>query len=133
MFANVVEGLKYQSSHEWAKETGDTVTVGVSDFAQAQLGDIVYVELPEVGSEVKQNEQFGVVESVKAASDVFSPISGEVTEVNSQLVDDPSTVNQDPFEAGWFMKVKPSSTSELDSLMDSTAYKKKCEEEDADH
>jgi glycine cleavage system H protein len=128
LFAKVVDGLKYNESHEWAKVDGGTATVGLSDFAQEELGDIVYVELPEVGSEVKHKEQFGVVESVKAASDVYSPVSGEVTEVNSALTDDPSTVNSSPFDDGWLMKVKVSDTSELDSLLDAKAYEAKCEE-----
>ncbi|KAL3159795.1 hypothetical protein ABBQ38_010200 [Trebouxia sp. C0009 RCD-2024] len=125
-FASVSKDVVYQDSHEWAKVDGETATVGISDFAQAELGDIVYVELPEVGSEVKQGEQFGVVESVKAASDINSPVSGEVTEVNSSLTDESSKVNQEPYSGGWMMKVKLSDKGELKNLMDPAQYEDHC-------
>ncbi|CAL8469436.1 g8977 [Coccomyxa elongata] len=127
-FATVEEGLKYAKSHEWAKIEGDTATIGISDFAQSELGDIVYVELPEVGSEVTKGENFGVVESVKAASDVYSPLSGEVVDTNQALSEDPSQVNTAPFHDGWMIKVKLTNPSEADSLLDSTAYGKQCED-----
>lgn len=119
--SSVVDGLKYAKSHEWAKNEGGVATVGITDFAQSELGDVVYVELPEVGSEVAAGETYGVVESVKAASDVYSPVSGEVVEVNEALVDDPSKVNTDAFGGGWMMKVKV--TGEGAGLMDAAAYK----------
>ena len=104
--STVIEGLKYMASHEWAKVDGDTVTVGITDHAQAELGDVVYVELPEVGSEVSAKSTFGVVESVKAASDVYSPVSGEVVAVNEDLADSPGKVNEGAYTDGWMMKVK---------------------------
>lgn len=124
----VVDGLKYAESHEWCKLEGDSATIGITDFAQAELGDVVYVELPEVGTTIEAKETFGVVESVKAASDVYSPVSGEVVEINEALVDDPSKLNSEPFEGGWMMKIKVSDASEADALMDSDAYSKQCEE-----
>ena len=127
-YATVVDGLKYAESHEWAKVDGETATIGITDFAQSELGDVVYVELPEVGATVEAKETFGVVESVKAASDVYSPVTGEVVEVNDALVDDPSKLNSEPFEGGWMMKVKVSDASELDGLMDSAAYSASCDE-----
>eukprot|EP00854_Cymbomonas_tetramitiformis_P009335 gene9335-11062_t len=105
-------------------------TVGITDFAQSELGDVVYVDLPEVGATVSKKETFGVVESVKAASDVYSPVSGEVVAVNEELADNPALVNSSPFEDGWMMKVKLSEPSETDSLLDASAYKAHCE---ADH
>merc|ERR1719199_171000 len=120
--STVIEGLKYMQSHEWAKVDGDVATIGITDHAQAELGDVVYVELPEVGSTVTHKETFGVVESVKAASDVYSPVTGEVIEVNEALNDTPGTVNESPFESGWLMKVKVSDVPS--SLMDAAAYEK---------
>ncbi|GLI62918.1 glycine cleavage system protein H [Volvox africanus] len=126
-YSTVVQGYKYAKSHEWAKVHGDTATVGISDHAQSQLGDVVFVELPDVGKVVKQGETFGVVESVKAASDVYSPVSGEVVEVNQALVDKPGTVNTSPFEEGWIIKVKLSNKGELAALLDADAYAAECE------
>eukprot|EP01026_Neomeris_dumetosa_P070588 TRINITY_DN7060_c0_g1_i2.p2 TRINITY_DN7060_c0_g1~~TRINITY_DN7060_c0_g1_i2.p2 ORF type:complete len:164 (-),score=22.76 TRINITY_DN7060_c0_g1_i2:104-595(-) len=120
---------KYMTSHEWAAPSGDSAVVGISDFAQGELGEVVYVEQPAVGSTVTKGEQFGVVESVKAASDVYSPISGEVIEVNPKLGDEPGLVNSAPFTEGWIIKVKMSNKAELDSLMDVEAYKTHCESE----
>ena len=116
------ESVKYQDSHEWVREQGDVVVVGISDYAQDSLGDVVYVELPEVGAKKKKGEPFGVVESVKAASDVYMPVSGEIVEINSALEDDPSTVNEAPFETGWLIKIRPSDSSELDALMSAREY-----------
>lgn len=115
--------LKYLSSHEWARlEEDGTVTVGISDHAQESLGDVVYVECPEVGSVVTAGDQAGVVESVKAASDIYSPISGEVIAINDALDDTPETVNESPYDDGWFFKVKPDSIEELANALDGEAY-----------
>ena len=116
------KNVKYQESHEWARKEGDLVVVGISDYAQDSLGDVVYVELPEVGATKKKGDPFGVVESVKAASDVYMPVGGEIVEVNADLDDNPATVNESPFDAGWLMKVKPSDENELDSLMSADDY-----------
>ncbi len=116
------ESVRYQESHEWARKDGDVVVVGISDYAQDSLGDVVYVELPEVGTTHNKGDAFGVVESVKAASDVYLPVSGEVVEINSALEDEPSTVNEAPFGAGWLVRIKPSDASELDSLMSASEY-----------
>jgi len=115
--------LKYLPSHEWARlEADGTVTVGITDHAQEALGDVVFVEVPEVGSQVIANQEAGVVESVKAASDIYSPISGEVVAVNEALEDAPETVNASPYDDGWFFKVQPSNVDELDDALDSDAY-----------
>jgi len=114
--------LKYTEDHEWIKIDGDLATVGITTHAQDALGDVVFVDLPSVGSSFAQKEVAGVVESVKAAADVFMPISGEVTEVNEALRDDPSLANSDPLGAGWFFKVKLSDKSQLDALLDEAAY-----------
>lgn len=121
--------LKYLSTHEWARlEEDGTVTVGISDHAQESLGDVVYVEAPEVGSAVTAGDQAGVVESVKAASDIYSPVSGEVIAINDVLEDAPETVNSSPYDDGWFFKVKPSDIAELDDAMDSDAYQASIED-----
>lgn len=123
--------LKYLASHEWARVDEDgTVVVGISDHAQESLGDVVYVECPEVGGEVTAGEEAGVVESVKAASDIFSPVSGEVIEINEALEETPETVNASPYDDGWFFKVKPSDLSELDDALDADGYKEMVEEDD---
>jgi len=115
--------LKYLSSHEWARvEEDGTVTVGITDHAQASLGDVVYVESPEVGTEVTAGDQAGVVESVKAASDIYSPVSGEVIAINVQLEDEPETVNSSPYDDGWFFKVKPSDVAELEEALSAEDY-----------
>ena len=122
--------LKYLSSHEWARvEEDGTVTVGISDHAQESLGDVVYVESPEVGTEVSAGDQAGVVESVKAASDIYSPISGEVIAVNEELEGEPEVVNSSPYDDGWFFKVKPSDLAELADALDSEAYTAAIEDE----
>ena len=117
-----MSGLKYSKDHEWVRVDGDVGTVGISDYAQEQLGDVVYVELPEVGRTVAQNEEAAVVESVKAASEVYAPVSGEVVEANQALEDDPALVNGDPTGEGWFLKLRLSARDELDGLMDEAAY-----------
>lgn len=124
--SKVLDDRKYSDSHEWVKVDGDIATVGISDYAQHALGNIVYVDMPEEGDEVNQGEDFGAVESVKAASDLISPVSGEVVEINEELVDKPELINEDAFE-NWIIKVKISEPSELDKLMDASAYKKLCE------
>jgi len=126
---NFPEDLKYTRDHEWARVKGNRVTVGITDFAQDQLGDVVYVELPDVGDTVKKGEAFGVVESTKAVSDLFAPVSGKVVEVNDPLGDAPETINDDPFEEGWMIVVELASPSDLDDLMDAAAYEKFVEEE----
>ncbi|MCH5231846.1 MAG: glycine cleavage system protein GcvH [Muribaculaceae bacterium] len=124
--SKVLDDRKYADSHEWVKLEGDIATIGISDYAQHALGNIVYVDMPEVGDEVSQGEDFGAVESVKAASDLISPVSGEVVETNEELVDKPELINNDAF-GNWIIKVKITDPSELDNLMDAEAYKKLCE------
>ena len=121
--SKILEDLRYADSHEWVKLDGDIATVGITDYAQHALGNIVYVDMPEVGDEVNAGEEFGAVESVKAASDLISPVSGEVIEINEALEDEPELVNQDPY-ANWIMKVKVSDPSEIDNLLDAAAYAK---------
>jgi glycine cleavage system H protein len=113
---------KFTADHEWLKIDGDVATVGITDYAQQQLGDIVFVELPKVGRKAKKAEAVAVVESVKAASDVYAPLTGEIVEVNAALAAEPALVNSDPMKAAWFFKVKIADTSELDGLMDEAAY-----------
>ena len=120
---NVPDDRRYSKEHEWVVAHGDgTATVGVSDFAQQQLGDVVFVELPQVGAAVSQFGQMGEIESVKAVSDLFSPVSGEVVEVNKGAVDRPELVNSDPYDGGWLIKVRLSDAGELDNLMSAEAY-----------
>ncbi len=122
--------LKYLPSHEWARvEEDGTVTVGISDHAQESLGDVVYVETPEVGSNVSAGEEAGVVESVKAASDIYSPVSGEVIAVNESLEDAPEQVNSSPYDDGWFFRVKPDDLSALEDALDADGYQAMIEEE----
>jgi glycine cleavage system H protein len=125
----VPEDLRYTRDHEWAHVQGNRVTVGITDFAQEQLGDVVYVELPEVGESVKKGEAFGVVESTKAVSDLFAPVTGKVVEVNAPLADAPETVNEDPYEEGWMIVVEVADAKDLADLMDPAAYRKFVEEE----
>lgn len=113
---------KYSPEHEWVKITDSTATVGITDYAQEQLGDVVYVELPKVGAKVEQFKPFGVIESVKTASDLYAPISGEVVEVNEELADHPELVNESPYDRAWLIKVKPSDLSELAKLMTAEEY-----------
>jgi glycine cleavage system H protein len=119
--------VHYTQEHEWIRVEGDSATVGITDFAQGQLGDIVFVELPEAGRQVTKGGDAAVVESVKAASDVYAPVSGDVTEANQALTADPSLVNTDPEGEGWFFRLSLSNPSELDGLMDAEAYKTFCE------
>ena len=114
--------LKYTEEHEWIQVNGDIATVGITHHAQDALGDVVFVELPDVGKSFKPGDVAGVVESVKAAADVYMPVTGEITEVNEALRDDPSLANTDPLAAGWFFKVKLANPSEVDALLDETAY-----------
>ena len=113
---------KYTEEHEWVKLDGETAVVGITHFAQDQLGDVVYVELPKVGERIEMMKPFGVIESVKTASDLFAPVTGTVTEVNGALTDSPQSVNDAPYEAGWLIKVKPDNPSEIDSLMTAEQY-----------
>ncbi len=115
--------MKYTEEHEWLDQDGDIVTVGITSHAAEQLGDIVFVELPEVGAEVTKDDEIVVIESVKAASDILAPLDGEIVEVNEALADTPSKVNEDPEGDGWFFKIKPSDTSPMDDYMDEAAYK----------
>lgn len=126
--AKVIEGLFYSESHEYVKVEGDFAYVGITDYAQHALGNVVYVDMPEVNDEVEADEDFGAVESVKAASDLISPVSGTVVEVNEALEDKPELLNEDAFE-NWIMKVQLSDKSELDALMDATAYEELCNKE----
>ena len=116
------ENLKYTKEHEWVRLDGDVAVVGITAYAQEQLGDVVYVDLPAKGAALKQMETFGAVDSVKTASDLYSPLSGEVLEVNEALKAAPENVNQEPYGAGWMIKVKPSDVKELDSLLDAAGY-----------
>ena len=118
------EGLKYHPEHDWAKIDGESATFGITWFAQDQLGEVVFVELPEVGSSITAGQSYAEVESVKAVSDVIAPLTGEVTEVNEALSDSPESINDDPYEGGWIAKVKLSDPSEVESLLDVDAYKK---------
>lgn len=120
--SKIAEGLKYSESHEWVKVEGNIAVIGVSDFAQKEMGDITYVDMPEVDDAVEAGEEFGALESVKASSDLISPVSGTVIEVNGELEDAPEKVNEDAF-ASWIIKVEMSDASELDALMDAAAYK----------
>ncbi len=122
--------VKYAKTHEWVRvEEDGTVTVGISDHAQDALGDVVYVELPEMNDELAAGDEAGVVESVKAASDIYSPVTGTVIAINDDLEDSPEIVNESPFDHGWFYKLKPADTTELDALLDATAYQSLCDEE----
>ena len=120
--ANVPVDLKYTQEHEWAKKEGEHIRVGITAFAQAELGDVVFVELPKVHAKVSQRQAFGVVESVKAVSDLFAPISGQVVEVNGALAKTPEIVNQDPYGKGWMIVIKPSHHGEWDHLLTSVQY-----------
>jgi glycine cleavage system H protein len=123
--------LRYAESHEWARVEDDgTLTIGISDHAQEALGDVVYVELPEVDAEVEAKGEAGVVESVKAASDIYAPVSGKIIAVNTALEDAPETVNESPYDNGWFFKMQPNDLGELESLLDMNAYQQLCDSED---
>jgi glycine cleavage system H protein len=120
--SNVPAGLKYSKEHEWVKMDGNIATVGITDHAQSQLGDIVFVELPKVGATVTYMKAFGVVESVKAASDIFSPVSGKITAINDQLTKTPEAINKESYGAGWMVKIELSKPDELNQLLDDKAY-----------
>jgi glycine cleavage system H protein len=120
--ANFPSDLKYAKTHEWLKLDGDIATLGITDFAQGELSDIVYVEITAVGKTIKRDEPIGTIEAVKAVSDLYSPVSGQVTEANEALKDSPATVNKDPYGAGWIAKIKITDPAELANLLDSTAY-----------
>jgi glycine cleavage system H protein len=115
--------LKYSEEHEWVLVEGDVATIGISDFAQDSMGDVVFVELPEVGDNIDSGQACGVVESVKAVSDIYSPVSGEIVEVNEELPDSPESINTSPYDAGWITKIKLTDATELDGLMDADAYR----------
>ncbi len=126
--------LLYAATHEWVSSDGDQITVGITDYAQHALGDVVFVELPELGRTLEQGEAFGAVESVKAASDVYAPVGGEVIEVNQALEDAPETVNSDPYAAGWMIKLRARDfEGERGALMDAAAYEKHAAEEESSH
>jgi glycine cleavage system H protein len=122
MSFDVPDDRRYLESHEWATTGGDTVRIGVSDFAQDELGDVVFVELPEVGDEIAAGESFGVVESIKAVSDLYAPVSGEVVAVNEELFDRPELVNEDPYGDGWMLEVEPAEGGDDEGLLDADAY-----------
>ena len=121
--------LRFTKDHEWVRLDGDLAVVGITDYAQSQLGDVVYVELPEIGRRVERGKEAAVVESVKAASEVYAPVSGEVTEVNEALATDPAMVNADPMGDGWFLKLRLDDPKEVDDLMDEAAYQRLVEEQ----
>lgn len=121
---SIPDDLRYTKEHEWVRKDGDLVVVGVTHYAQDQLGDVVFVELPETGTQVKKDETFGTVESVKAVSDLFAPLAGEVAEINESLVDAPEAVNADPYGDAWLVKIKPADAAEYDGLLSPADYAK---------
>ena len=127
----IPDNLKYNESHEWVKPEDDIATIGITDYAQSEIQDIVYVELPEIGTELTQKTEFGVIESVKAAFDLYAPVSGEVIDVNESLLDAPEQVNESPYDDGWFLKIKMTNPSELDELLDADRYQAHIEAEHA--
>jgi glycine cleavage system H protein len=120
---NIPENLKYSKEHEWLEVKDDIVTIGITDYAQGELGDVVYVELPAVGDQFEMQDAFGTIEAVKAVSDLYCPISGEVTEINESLEDAPETVNKDPYGDGWMIKIRVEDSAQIDNLLDANAYK----------
>jgi glycine cleavage system H protein len=127
MSFDVPDDLRYLESHEWVRVSGDTAEVGITEFAQDELGDVVFVELPEEGAELNAGEDFGVVESIKAVSDVYAPVSGTVTAVNDKLRDEPELLNEDPFGDGWMLEVETDDESEIDDLLSPDAYRDQIE------
>ena len=119
---NTPNDIKYTKEHEWVSLDGKTATIGITDYAQSQLGDIVFVEFPDINSEINQNETFGVIEAVKTVADLFAPVSGEIIEVNSSLEDSPNFINSDPYGSGWIIKVKINDSNEYNGLMSSDVY-----------
>ena len=128
--ANIPEDLRYSEEHEWLRLAGEQVTIGITDHAQTQMGDVVFVELPEVGDEITRGEAFGTVESTKAVSELFAPISGKVVEINENLIEAPETINEDPYGDGWMMRVEPTDHNDRDEMMDAEAYQEHIENED---
>ena len=129
--ADFPDSIKYTATHEWVRREDDgSVTVGISDHAQDAMGDIVYVELPEAGATVEVQDEVGVIESVKAAADIYAPIAGAITAVNEKLQDAPETVNESPYEDGWLFKIEPIESTDWDNLLDAAAYMAKCEQEE---
>lgn len=120
--ANIPEDLRYTEEHEYVRKSGDVVEVGITDYAQGELGDVVYVELPSVGTKLGKHDVFGTIEAVKAVSELFSPIAGEVTEINGRLDQEPALVNSDPYGAGWMIRIRPDDASSVDSLMSAADY-----------
>lgn len=121
---NIPDDLRYTKEHEWIRVKGDTAVIGVTDHAQQMLGDVVFVELPEVGTELARGDSFSVVESVKAASDIYAPVSGSVSSINQELEDHPENVNQSPYEKGWILEMKMNDSAELEELLDPDGYRK---------
>jgi len=125
---NIPTDLKYTKEHEWVEVEGNIATVGITDYAQGELGDVVFVELPAIGAKIRFGDSFGTIEAVKAVSEIFSPVSGKVIEINSMLEEDPMIVNSDPYLDGWMFKIKMSNPAELDDLMTADEYMEQCEE-----
>ena len=119
---NTPNDIKYTKEHEWVSLDGETATIGITDYAQSQLGDIVFVEFPDINSEINQNETFGVIEAVKTVADLFAPVSGEIIEVNSSLEDSPNFINSDPYGSGWIIKLKINDSNEYNGFMSSDVY-----------
>lgn len=128
--SNTPKELRYASTHEWVRVEGDIAVIGITDHAQDAMGDLVYVEVPEVGDDLAAGDEAGVVESVKAASDIYSPVTGEVVAVNEELADNPELVNKDPYHDGWMFKIRIKDTAELDELMSAEDYREQCESEE---
>ncbi|MFB6467506.1 glycine cleavage system protein GcvH [Cytobacillus sp. Hz8] len=126
---SIPKDLRYSEEHEWAKVEGEKIRIGITDFAQSELGDIVFVELPEIGDELTVNEPFGSVESVKTVSELYAPISGKVVEINEDLNDNPENVNESPYEKAWMIVIEPSNSSELDNLMNAEQYEEMIKED----
>ncbi len=118
----IPDGLRYTKDHEWAKKDGDAIVVGITHYAQDQLGDVVFIEMPAVGRKVAAGDTFGVVEAVKTVSDLYAPLAGTITEVNGALAGEPGLVNQSPYEAGWMIKLRPDAAADYDALLDAAAY-----------
>lgn len=122
MTGGLPDNLRYTPSHEWVRQEGDEIVAGITAFAAEELGDVVYVQLPEVGARVSKGEAFGEIESVKAVSDLYAPISGEITGINGELDASPGAINEDPYEGGWMVRLRPDNPAEYESLLDATAY-----------
>lgn len=127
--ANIPEDLRYSEEHEWLRPTSEHITIGITDHAQGQMGDIVFIELPEIGDEITRGEAFGTVESTKAVSELFAPISGKIVEINDTLIDAPEAINEDPYGDGWMVRVEPSDPSDLDEMMTAETYQEHVESE----